>query len=565
MTSIRHRAAGSITLCAAALFSVGLAEADEPLTLKFEGTVEPYQRVELANQVTAVVSKVLVPAGQRVEKGQLLFELDAEPFEIDVMTARAELDEAKARLRLAEDVAGRQEALAERGTGAQARAAQTGLEVEAARAAVARQASALKRAELAVARTRITAPIAGTMGRPRVAPGAFVEAEGGTILGEIVQLDPILVAYAVSYADRQRALEKAGTVTPGELFEHITLTLELPGGRAYPHRGKPKFESAEIDRQTGMLPPETIVPAMIAGVRYALNSPPVRSTLLRAAAFFVFASAFWALLPLIARTVLSGGAALYGVLLGALGAGAVAGALLLPRIKARLGPDRTVVLGTLGIAAVIVVMAVVPNAALAAAAAAVAGVAWIAVLSTLNVSAQTALPDWVRARGLSIFLTVFFGSMTAGSLLWGQLASLIGIPAALPLTRHAALTRDDTLDLTPSMHWPAPIVSGELAHDRGPVMIQVAYEIAEDDQPAFLDLMRELAAARRRGGGYGWSLMHDTETPTRFVETWYEASWVQHMRHHARVSMADRALQERIGKLHRGPAPPRAQHLVSVA
>ena len=334
------------------------------------------------------------------------------------------------------------------------------------------------------------------------------------------------------------------------------------------------WKSPKTDEST--LPPETIVPAMIAGVRYALNSPPVRSTLLRAAAFFVFASAFWALLPLIARTVLGGGAALYGVLLGALGAGAVAGALLLPRVEARLGPDRTVVLGTLGIAAVIVVMAVVPNAALAAAAAAVAGVAWIAVLSTLNVSAQTALPDWVRARGLSIFLTVFFGSMTAGSLLWGQLASLIGIPAALlfaaagavfmiPLTRHAALTRDDTLDLTPSMHWPTPIVSRELAHDRGPVMIQVAYEIAEDDQPAFLDLMRELAAARRRGGGYGWSLMHDTETPTRFVETWYEASWVQHMRHHARVSMADRALQERIGKLHRGPAPPRAQHLVSVA
>lgn len=323
------------------------------------------------------------------------------------------------------------------------------------------------------------------------------------------------------------------------------------------------------------LPPETIVPAMISGVRYALHSAPVKSTLLRAAAFFVFASAFWALLPLIARQVLGGGATLYGTLLGCLGAGAVAGAVLLPKIKSRLGPDGTVMLGTVGLAIVIVLMALVPSGSLAALAAALAGVSWISVLSTLNVSAQTALPNWVRARGLSIFLMVFFGSMTAGSLLWGHLASHVGIPAALVtaaagaivamlLTRSVRLNQGESMDLTPSMHWPEPVISGDPESDRGPVTIQIAYEIDAGDRARFLELMRQLAEARRRNGAFCWSLMEDLGQPNRFVETWQEASWLQHLRHHERVSGADRAVQEQVWKLNRSSQPPPAIHLISV-
>lgn len=227
--------------------------AEEPLSLTFSGTVEPRQRVELANQINGVISKVLVAAGQRVEAGQPLFELDSESFRIDVMTARAELDEARAKLRLAEDAATRQGQLAEKGVGARARAAQTTFERDAALAAVAKQESALARAELALARTQINAPLSGTMGRPRVSVGAFVEAEAGTVLGEIVQLDPVLVAYQIPYADRQRALEKAGTKAARDMFKHIVLTLEPPSGKPYAHRGTPVHESAEIDRTTGAL------------------------------------------------------------------------------------------------------------------------------------------------------------------------------------------------------------------------------------------------------------------------------------------------------------------------
>lgn len=249
---IKNQALRSAGFAVAFLLPV-TAHGAEPLTLNLTGVVEPRERVAIANQVTGIVSKVLVLAGQHVEKGDALFELDAEPFKIDVATAKAELDEARARLRLAEDVASRQGRLAERGSGAEARATQSVLEVEVARAVVARQESALARAELALERTRIVAPISGTIGKTKVAPGAFVEAEGGTVLGEVVQVDPILVGYRVPYEDRQRSLDKAQTKTPHALFENVTLTLILPSGTTYAHHGKPKFESAEIDRETGDL------------------------------------------------------------------------------------------------------------------------------------------------------------------------------------------------------------------------------------------------------------------------------------------------------------------------
>ena len=219
------------------------------------------------------------------------------------------------------------------------------------------------------------------------------------------------------------------------------------------------------------LPPEHVAGAIWAGLRHAAANGPLRATLLRAGAFFLFASAYWATLPLIARTVLGGGPTLYGILLGAVGAGAVGGALVLPAIRTSLGTDRTVAAGTLGTALVLALFAVVPSPVVAGAASALAGASWIAVLSSLHVSAQTALPDWVRARGLSVFLTVFFGAMSAGSLLWGQVASTMGIPAALliaaagavvtiPLTWRAKLGQGAGLDLAPSLHWPAPPVLG---------------------------------------------------------------------------------------------------------
>ncbi|MEL6101662.1 MAG: MFS transporter [Pseudomonadota bacterium] len=305
------------------------------------------------------------------------------------------------------------------------------------------------------------------------------------------------------------------------------------------------------------LPTEKVGRALLSGLRYAANSKPLMATLIRAAAFFVCASAYWAMLPLIARDVLNGGATLYGVLLGAVGAGAVGGALILPRLRGQLGSDLTVAAGTICTAIVLAAFALLPYPIAAVGASAMGGVGWIAVLSSLHVSTQTSLPDWVRARGLSIFLTVFFGAMSGGSLIWGQVASLFGIPTALliasagalvliPITWRAKLNKGTGADLSPSGHWPEP--DYRLDSDAGarPVMIQITYAIAQPDAEHFIALMHELVRERRRGGGYNWSLMEDSAAPGTYVETWFEPSLTDHMRHHARVSEADRALQERV-------------------
>ena len=101
---------------------------------------------------------------------------------------------------------------------------------------------------------------------------------------------------------------------------------------------------------------------------------------------------------------------------GQFGAGAIGGAFGLPWLRTRLGPDRLVAAGTLGTAIALALFGLARTMPVALAASALAGVSWIAVLSALNISAQVALPEWVRARGLAMFVTIMFGATTLGSL-----------------------------------------------------------------------------------------------------------------------------------------------------
>ncbi|MEM7053665.1 MAG: MFS transporter, partial [Pseudomonadota bacterium] len=324
------------------------------------------------------------------------------------------------------------------------------------------------------------------------------------------------------------------------------------------------------------LPREHVGGAIRAGLGYAWNSLPVRSTLVRAGAFFLFASAYWAMLPLIARQVLEGGPTLYGLLLAAVGVGAVLGALILPKLRTRFDANVIVAVGTAGTATVLCVFAAAPIQSLAITASLFAGLFWIAVLSSLHVSAQTALPDWVRARGLSIFLTVFFGAMALGSLVWGQIATQFSIPFALltaalgavlliPLTWPFKLGLGERLDLTPSSHWPEPVIDGSgPAKTDGPVMIQVEYHIAPEQQEEFLSLVAELARSRKRHGAYHWQLMRDAENATHMTEVWFEASWTEHLRHHERVTEDDKHIQQRIHELHQAQHPDSDQALPKV-
>jgi len=325
------------------------------------------------------------------------------------------------------------------------------------------------------------------------------------------------------------------------------------------------------------LPPERVASAVLAGVRYLRHSPPLRAVLVRTVLFVGGASALFALLPVVASRELDVGSAGFGLLLGVLGLGAIAGAALLPRLRRLLSLDALVVSGTLVVGGALLVLALLHDLAAAFVALLAAGLSWIALLSSLNVVAQTSTPAWVRARALAAYLLVFQGGQAIGSIVWGGVAELASLRSALLasvvfLLLGAAAARRWRLrpglepEVTP-FSWPEPSVHDEAGPslDEGPILVTVEYRIARGDVEEFLRLVREVGRVRRRDGAYRWGIYRDLADPERYLETFLLESWVEHLRQHHRGTVADRRLTERLRELHRGEEPPAVSHLAGEA
>jgi quinol monooxygenase YgiN len=183
------------------------------------------------------------------------------------------------------------------------------------------------------------------------------------------------------------------------------------------------------------------------------------------------------------------------------------------------------------------------------------GVAWISIVSSLQVSAQITLPPWVRARGLAAFVVMFFGGMALGSILWGQVATITGIPVALTiaaagmaiaiaLTWQFKLGDHQAPDFTPTGDWPLPVLA-ETPEPDVPVLVTIRYRVRLDKRAEFVNAMQAVREMRRRNGAYFWQLVHDSEDPTLFLECFMDESWVEHLRQHERASVADRNILKR--------------------
>ena len=310
------------------------------------------------------------------------------------------------------------------------------------------------------------------------------------------------------------------------------------------------------ERRKSSLPAERFVSAIRVGLRFVTHTRALQIVLIRGSAFFVFASATWSLFPLIVRRELGMGPEIYGLLLTCIGIGAVGGALLLPRARARFSRDALVAGASALYAVAALMLGHVQNLPLLAVAMLATGVAWISILSALQVAAQLTLPAWVRARGLAAFVMVFMGGMALGSILWGQVAAHVGIPAtlttaalgmagAIGLTWRFKLGRHEVLDFTPSSHWPAPVLAELPEPDSGPVLVTIEYRVQPDRRNEFIAAMQSVREMRRRNGAYFWELFHDSADPSRFNECFMDESWVEHLRQHERVSVADREIQQR--------------------
>ncbi len=325
--------------------------------------------------------------------------------------------------------------------------------------------------------------------------------------------------------------------------------------------------------QSRRVPRERVPSAIRAGIRYARHAPALSAVLIRTGLVVPFASALWALLPVLARHEMGLDSIGYGILFGCLGTGAVAGAVLLPQLRRRYSTDSLVAGATITFAAVTAALAGVRHFALLCAVMIAGGVAWITLMASFNVATQTAVPSWVRARALALYLLMFQGGMAAGSVLWGVVTEHAGIPVALLCAAGglvvglAAVVRyplrgSEEVDLTPSAHWPEPTVVVKPRPEDGPVLVTVEYRIDPMHARNFTSAMGPVRQQRLRDGAFRASLYSDPANPQRYIETFVVESWAEHLRQHERLTVSDRMAEERALAFHIGNEPPVMSHYI---
>lgn len=323
------------------------------------------------------------------------------------------------------------------------------------------------------------------------------------------------------------------------------------------------------------LPPERIGSAVASGIRYVAMSPHLLRVMIRAVMFAGAASAISALMPVIARDLMHGGAVTFGILLGAFGVGAVGGALVSAPLRTRASAQTVVGIAASAVAAGAAATALSHSLVTALPALALAGGGWILAMSTLNVTMQLASPRWVVARAIALYQMAAFGGLALGAWLFGMAASAYGIRGALLAAALVQLLgvlaglairipQLDDVNLDPLQRWSEPSTQVAVEARSGPVAVAIAYRIDSADVPEFLAAMHERRRVRRRDGARRWTLARDLSDPQRWIERYHVPTWLDYVRHNQRRTHADAANAERILALHRGVDPPEVQRMVEV-
>ena len=321
-----------------------------------------------------------------------------------------------------------------------------------------------------------------------------------------------------------------------------------------------------------VLPGERFIGAMRLGFQYVRESAGMKNALVRIASFFLHSTAVFALLPLVAKRFGGDGASTYTTLLAAMGLGAVVMATQLPRLRTRWNRDAVAGGGAIVTGLAIFALAFAPNAYLSAVAMFVAGAAWILVANSVTIAAQLSLPDWVRARGMSIYQMAIMGSTAIGAYIWGKIAEMQSVPVSLAVagvsmvavtlaTRRATL--ELTADLTPTHPFNEPVPALPIEADDGPVMVTIEYLVDPSRRGEFEAIMAESRSARLRAGAVSWGLFEDIEHPARFVEYFACETWADYLRRFDRFTAADADLHARRHAFHIAESPPRISRFIA--
>jgi MFS family permease len=316
---------------------------------------------------------------------------------------------------------------------------------------------------------------------------------------------------------------------------------------------------------------ERLGSAMRVGLQYVRQSARLRAVLLRVALFFLHSTALLAMLPLVARGLHGGDAGTFTLLLASMGAGAIGAALFLPRLRQMMTRDTLVMRSTVLQSVSMAMMAFAPNTWVAVPAMLLNGAAWITCANSLSVSAQLSLPDWVRARGMSMYQMAIMGASALGAALWGQVATLTSVQTGLAVASVSGSVsmlmalrwvtdRNMEEDLTPSSEFKTPVA--DVPPGAGNLVVRIDYQIDPARADDFRALMQESRRSRLRQGALEWALLRDVNQPGHFTEQIVDESWTEHLRRFGRVTASDVALRERKLAFHIGDAPPQVSRSV---
>ena len=320
------------------------------------------------------------------------------------------------------------------------------------------------------------------------------------------------------------------------------------------------------------LPRERLTRAMVSGARYITNSPPIKIVLARTFLTGLIGGSVMALMPLVARDLLHGGAQTYGILLGAFGMGAVIGALCIAEIRRRLSGEAAVRACALSMGGAIIAIGLSRMPVLTAAALVVAGSVWMLAVALYNIGVQLSAPRWVAGRSLAAFQASIAGGIAIGAWGWGHLTDYYGVETALlcsgtlmlllsmigvllPLPRVGARNEDAAVLADPE-------VQLQLTGRSGPLVVEIEYRVAQGNARAFHNVMQDVQLSRQRTGAYGWSVARDIADPELWTERYHCPTWLDYLRQRNRATQSERKLHQEAIAFHVGPEPIRIRRML---
>jgi MFS family permease len=327
------------------------------------------------------------------------------------------------------------------------------------------------------------------------------------------------------------------------------------------------------ERLSPRLPPEGLAGAMVSGLRYIIHSPMIRVVLVRTVVLATIGGAVPALIPLVARDILSGGAVTYGVLLGAFGVGAIFGALCMSEVRNRFDSEQVLKVTTILLGFTVLVVSLSTSTALSIGALLLNGAAWMTAMASLNIEVQLAAPRWISGRTLAMFQASAAGGIAAAGLVWGQAAestdvrtalmgSGVAMFASLLLTLWLRVAGTQFAVEDPADAPNHPDVAMELSPRSGPIVVTIEFRVAPNDARRFYQASQNVARIRQRNGAYGWSIAREISDPDLWTERFHCPTWADYLRQRSRSTMQELQHQKEMLAFHTGADPPRVRRML---